>query len=118
MRNVFSARMWRRLIVGSLRVPIGSTRRTCEVICWPPVNDTVRAYGVPLRDSKLADTWMSYGNMYAPDALPVHSRFLMRVLISAFGSSVARKTCRPGIVKSFPVLAVFWAYGMSTCVDE
>ena len=36
---------------------------TCEVICWPPVKETVRAYGVPLRDSKLADTWMSYGKM-------------------------------------------------------
>ena len=55
--------MCRRLIVGSSRVPIGSTRRTCEVICWPPVKDTVRAYGVPLGDSKFAETWMSHGKM-------------------------------------------------------
>ena len=56
MRNDFSTRKCSRSIFGVRRVPIGSTRTVRVGIVRPPRKDTVRAYGVPLRCSKFADT--------------------------------------------------------------
>ena len=44
-------------------MPIGSTRSVIDGICWPPVKDTVRAYGLPLRCSKFAETSTSAGKV-------------------------------------------------------
>lgn len=62
-RNAFSTRKCSRLMFGSRRVPMGSTRSCRTGIVRPPRNDTVRAYGVPLRCSKFADTCTSPGKI-------------------------------------------------------
>src|ERR1044071_10256297 len=61
----------------------------------PPVTETCRAHGSPLRCSKFAEAVTSHGKMYAPDKRPIHSHVLFSAKISAFGSNVARMTVNP-----------------------
>ena len=51
VRNTFAAEMSSRLVLGSRRLPIGSTFSTIDGICAPPVKSTCRAPGSPLRFS-------------------------------------------------------------------
>ena len=98
-RNDFSARRLTRFRFGSRRAPIGSTGTVSDGICWPPPTETVRAYGVPLRCSKLADIWTSNGRRYAPETRPSHSHVWFAEKISAFGSSAGRFTVNaPAVV--------------------
>src|ERR1700674_852330 len=72
-------------MLGRLCDPIGSTFSTIDGIGPVAVNSAVRAYGLPLKIWRLADTITSAGKRYAPDALPSHSQVRFAVLISALG---------------------------------
>src|SRR5262245_15223302 len=76
------------LMVGSLMLPIGSTRAVRLPTRAAPVSEAVRASGLPLRLSKLDDTVTPWRNAYDPETRHIHSHVLSAALISEFGSCV------------------------------